>query len=246
MSRQTIPGDVFASLTASLVGDFDLAEFLDQVARGCAQVCGADGIGIVVVDRSGVLRDVAYTDEAVRRLERRQVELAEGPCVDCVREGRPVSWPDLATADGRWPQIAPAAREAGFGSVHALPLRLHASPRGALNLFMHEPGQLAPGELATAQAFADLSMLGILQQQPGRSETAAGYVTRALEDRSVIERAKGILAETGDLSMDEAYQRLLDFARRADRRPTAVARDLSEGRLTGSAVLAHTAGDPER
>ncbi|MFD0328348.1 GAF and ANTAR domain-containing protein [Streptacidiphilus monticola] len=169
-----------------------------------------------------------------------------GPCVDCVREGRPVSWPDLATADGRWPQIAPAAREAGFGSVHALPLRLHASPRGALNLFMHEPGQLAPGELATAQAFADLSMLGILQQQPGRSETAAGYVTRALEDRSVIERAKGILAETGDLSMDEAYQRLLDFARRADRRPTAVARDLSEGRLTGSAVLAHTAGDPER
>ena len=54
-----------------------------------------------------------------------QVQTDEGPCVDCVRTGQPVTVTDLGSATVRWPRlVATLAGRTIYPSVHALPLRL--------------------------------------------------------------------------------------------------------------------------
>src|SRR5207245_8560817 len=48
----------------------------------------------------------------------------EGPCLDCFRTGKPVVNCTLGGTNLNWPNFAPQALEAGFLSVHALPMRL--------------------------------------------------------------------------------------------------------------------------
>ncbi|GAA4883713.1 GAF and ANTAR domain-containing protein [Kitasatospora terrestris] len=237
MGRQAELNEAFASLTESLVGDFDLAELLDRIAGCCVTLCSAGGAGIVVVDRAGTLRDVAYSSEAVRALERRQMEVGEGPCIDCVRLGRPVIETDLSAADARWPLFAPAGRLAGFNSARALPLRLCDTTVGALSLF--DVGAAGRGEedLRAAQVFADLAVLAVLHHRQLDVESTGETIAHALADRSLIERAKGMLAEAGGIGTDEAFERLAVHARRYVQGPTETAAALVSGALAPDAVL---------
>ena len=53
-----------------------------------------------------------------------QMQLEQGPCVDCYRSGHPVITTDLDSVANRWPDFAPIATVAGVHSVHAFPMRL--------------------------------------------------------------------------------------------------------------------------
>ncbi|MFG2819688.1 GAF and ANTAR domain-containing protein [Kitasatospora sp. NPDC048365] len=246
MGRRAELNEAFASLTESLVGDFDLAELLDRIAGYCVTLCSAGGAGIVVVDRTGALRDVAYSSEAVRALERRQVEAGEGPCVDCVRLGRPVIEPDLSAADVRWPLFAPAGRQAGFNSVRALPLQVRDTTVGALNLFDVGSAGTGSEDLRAAQVFADLAVLAVLHHRQLDLEAAGENISHALADRSLIERAKGMLAEAGGIEMDEAFDRLAAHARRNVQGPTETAAALVSGAIAPAAVLGPPRPVPEQ
>ncbi|WP_033211748.1 GAF and ANTAR domain-containing protein [Kitasatospora phosalacinea] len=197
--------EAFAGLTESLVTDFDLAEVLTRVTEYCVTLCSAAGAGIVVVDADGSLRDVAYSSDAVRRLESFQTSLDEGPCVDCARTGRAVAGVELGAADDRWPRFAPAARQAGYASVRALPLRAGSTVVGTLNLFDTEVGGAPGADMLRAQTLADLAVIALLQHGAGNAPSRVREgIAHTLRTRSLIERAKGILAESGGLTMDQA------------------------------------------
>jgi hypothetical protein len=228
--------DAFADLAETLVGEFDLAETLDRVLGYCVDACGAAGVGIVIEDGHGVLRDIAYSDERVRRLERLQVQTGEGPCAECVRLGRAVVEPDLVAARVRWPQFAVTATESGFLSVRALPMRYFGRTLGALNLFDADRTRCADGELQTIQAFADLAMLAIVQHT-GADDAAAIHVTRALAGRTAIERARGMIAEDGAMTVEQALDQLRAYAARTGQGVTRVAEALVEGEALTADVL---------
>jgi hypothetical protein len=110
--------------------------------------------------------------------------------------------------DGRWPRFTARARQAGHRAVHALPLRLHSETIGALNLFGSRPG-LSAEDLRIGQALADVATIGILQERAiRRHEVLAEQLQTALNSRPVIEQAKGILAECGQLDMAQAFSLL--------------------------------------
>ncbi len=238
MSRQTQLHEAFASLTEELVGDYDLADLLHRLAEYCVSLCAAGGAGIVIVDEHGILRDIAYSSENVRRLETFQLTSGQGPCVECVHLGRPVVEPDLNTAGDRWPEFAREARRLGFDSVRALPLRLHGLTVGALNLFDVGRTGTDEADLRSAQTFANLAVIAVLQHRALEPQTVAEHITRALTARSTIERAKGILAETAGVDMDAAFDLLREHARRRVLGLTETARRLADGELTAEAVLA--------
>ncbi|MFD8594366.1 GAF and ANTAR domain-containing protein [Kitasatospora sp. NPDC059646] len=236
MNRPEPVMEAFAELARTLVGDFDLAETLDRVIDHCVAACGAASVGLVVQDASGTLRDIAYSDDRVRRLERRQIAAGEGPCFDCVQTGRPVLVDDLGATRDRWPDFTPAALEAGYTGVRALPLRHRRQTLGALNLFDQEPGRCTDTDLLAAQAFADLALLAVLQH--AQPESPAAHITRALAARSAIERAKGMIANDAGSTVEHALVLLRGHAERTGRGTTAVARALLSGEVTTAEVLA--------
>jgi hypothetical protein len=74
-----------------------------------------------------------------------QIQNDEDPCLDSYRTGQAVIVPDIAAdAALRWPRFAAAAREMGFGAVHAIPTRLLDQVIGTMNLFGSAPDGLDP------------------------------------------------------------------------------------------------------
>ena len=107
-----------------------------------------------------------------------------------------------------------------------------------MNLFHHQPGPLPATDLALGQALADVATIGILQERAiRRGEVLNEQLQTALNSRILIEQAKGVLAEHGNLSMDTAFDRLRSYARRHNLRLSAVAQQVIDTDLA-AAVLA--------
>jgi transcriptional regulator with GAF, ATPase, and Fis domain len=218
---------IFVEVADTLVDEFDLIEFLHLLADRTAGLAGASAVGLLLADQRGNLEFVAGSDENVRLLELFQLQNQEGPCLDAFRTARPVINADLRTAGARWPRFAPHATAAGFRSVHAFPLRLRSEVIGALNLFGADVGAFDEADVRIVQAVADVATIGLLQERTiHRSEVLTEQLQGALNSRIVIEQAKGAIAQAHGVSVDEAFTRMRDHARRNNRRLSELAHTL--------------------
>jgi len=228
-SREGALAEAFVGLADTLVADYDVIELLHRLATECVDLLRVDAAGLLLSDQRGALRVVASSSEEARLLELFEVQEDEGPCLDCFHTGQPVSVADLRKVD-TWPRFAVRAQEAGFRSVHALPLRLRSEVVGALNLFGVEPGGLRSDELRVGQALADVATIGILQERAIRHrDVLAEQLEVALHSRVAIEQAKGVLAERHQLDMDVAFALLRNYARASSQRLSDLARGVVEG-----------------
>jgi transcriptional regulator with GAF, ATPase, and Fis domain len=236
--------ETFVELTDTMVAGFDVIDFLHVLTDRSVQLLDVSAAGLLLADPRGQLRVVAASSEAARLLELFQIQDDQGPCLDCYRTGRPVGAPDLAAAARRWPRFAAAARQAGFGAVQALPMRLRAQIIGALNLFRAVPGAFAAGDVRIGQALADVATISLLHERGmRRSDTLNEQLQIALNSRVIIEQAKGKLAERLGLDMDQAFSLLREFARSRNLRLS----DLAQAFIDGSETLTGpTAGRPRQ
>ncbi len=224
--------ETFVELTDTMVAGFDVIDFLHVLTDRSVQLLDVSAAGLMLADPRGELRVVAASSQAARLLELFQLQNDQGPCLDCFRTGRPVAAADLAAA-ARWPRFAPAARQAGFAAVQALPMRLREQVIGALNLFRASPGALAPADIRVGQALADVATISLLHERGARhSDILNEQLQAALNSRVIIEQAKGKLAERLGLDMDQAFTLLRDRARTSNRRLSDLARAFIDGTET--------------
>jgi transcriptional regulator with GAF, ATPase, and Fis domain len=225
--------EAFVEIADTLVDDFDVIEFLHQLTVRCAEVLGVSAAGVLLADQRGALRVVAASTEQTRVLELLQLQTDQGPCPECFHTGRPVAVADLTTATDRWPRFVTAARQVGFASVHALPMRLRTDVIGALNLFDSQPGALDEDTIRLAQALADVATIGLLQARAIRHrEILAEQLQTALDSRVVIEQAKGVIAERRQVDMGQSFTLLRSNARTNNRRLSDLARAVVDGSET--------------
>lgn len=220
----------FVGLADTLVDDYDIIDLLDRLVRYSVELLSAEAAGILLADQHGTLRVLATSNEETEMVELLQLQSQQGPCVDCFNTVAPVSVPDLADAGQRWPQFVAGLHDGGYRSVHALPMRLRGEAVGGLNLFHRQPGALPEADLKLGQALADVATIGILQERAiRRGEFVAEQLQTALNSRVIIEQAKGVLAERGELSMDGAFDRLRNHARSSNQRLSELARRVVNG-----------------
>ncbi|MBC3192250.1 GAF and ANTAR domain-containing protein [Pseudonocardia sp. C8] len=228
--------ETFVECADTLVAGFDIVEFLIRLCDRCVRLLQVDAAGVVLADPQGRLQIMAATGEDARHLEHRQLQVGEGPCLDCHRTGRAVAVPDMAEAVERWPRFAVTCRQAGFAGVHALPMRYRDQVVGAMNLFARTPGPWGPATARVAQALTDVATIGLLQHRERTDQaTVIDQLQTAVTSRVVIEQAKGVLGERIGMDPEQAFQVLRRYARRHNRRLTDLARAVVTGTedLTG-------------
>lgn len=228
--REELLARAFVSLADTLVDDYDIIDLLDRLVGYSVELLAATAAGLMLADARGQLRLVASTTETADFLEVMQLQAEEGPCVDCFSTGTAVSAPDLTSASAaqRWPRFtAIISGRQTYASAHALPLRLRDQTLGSLNLFHPAPGALPAADLTLGQALADVATIGILQERAiRRGEVVNEQLQTALTNRTIIEQAKGVLAEHFQLDMDHAFELLRGYARPRQLRLAELAREL--------------------
>jgi transcriptional regulator with GAF, ATPase, and Fis domain len=225
--------ETFVELADIMVVGFDVIDFLHMLTDRSTQLLDVSAAGLLLADPRGELRVVAASSERARLLELFQIQNDQGPCLDCYRSGQPVAVADLRMEGRRWPRFAPAAREAGFASVQALPLRLRSQIIGALNLFRAAPGPFDQMDMRVGQALADVATISLLNERSlRRSETLNEQLQAALNSRVIIEQAKGKIAERLQLDMDQAFNVLRRYARTHNVRLSDLARAFVDGSET--------------
>lgn len=237
-SRETRVLDAVVTLVDSLLDDFDVVDLLTDLTERCADLLDVAAAGFLLADPMDRLRLLAATTDQAEALELFQLQSDEGPCVDCYRTGQPVSVADLATAEQRWPRFVPAARDAGFASVHAVPMRAAGIVLGALGLFGSRAGALNEADLLVGQTLAHVACVAILQEHPPTPATVLPQLRSALTSRIVVEQAKGFLREILDVPVEEAFTLLRAYARSRGEHLTDVARALMGDRLVRPVMIA--------
>ena len=220
---------VVLELAERLLDNAGIPEILTRICERCVDVFPVRGAGVVIYgDDPANAESVAASDPAITAVERRQIQVQEGPCLAAWESGQVVEEPDIAGAgQARWPKFAPYLLEHGIHSVSSFPL-MHSERRiGALNLFRSEPGTLTESQLASAQTLAGAATIYVLQTDKLQaSQQTIAQLQEALESRMVIEQAKGKVSQQLGVTVEDAFQLLRRHARNNNRRLHDVARDV--------------------
>src|ERR1700751_5480542 len=169
--REALVLDAVVSLVDSLLDDFDVVDLLTELTERCADLLDVEAAGFLLADPLNQLRLLAATSEQARKLELFQLQTDEGPCVDCYSTGRPVSVADIHRARERWQRFVPAAVNAGFASVHPVPMRAAGLVLGALGLFGCRRGGVSEVDLLLGQTLTHIACVAILQEHPPTPST---------------------------------------------------------------------------
>jgi hypothetical protein len=198
---------------------------LDSLLESCCRAIGLDGAGVSIVSSDGTREPLFATDEVATVIERLQLTLGEGPCVDSSTSGTPVLVADLTDPrDGvasRWPVFRSEATTTGARAVFAFPIRIGAIWLGAVDFYRQTPGPLSQPELSAALSSVDEVGLALLEapSRYGDPDTATTNM--------IVHQAAGMVMSQLDSSIEEAMVRL---------RATAFAEGMSINDLAADVV----------
>jgi GAF domain-containing protein len=226
--------DVLASIAESLQAESDLPGTADQVLTFAQETLTFDHAGITVVNGAnggtsgpgGPGRNIATlvsSDPVVEKADELQVELDEGPCRDAAWAQHTLIVEDLAR-DERWPRWAPQASALGLGSILAVELAPAGTRLGALNLYSREPRRFDEDEIAFAHVFGKHAAVALAAAR--QEET----LNEAIDARTLIGQAQGILMERFDLGPEKAFDVLRRYSQDYNTKLRIVAEDLVRSR----------------
>jgi transcriptional regulator with GAF, ATPase, and Fis domain len=202
----------FVDAVAAMVQQEDVADTLNRLLVDCAKFSAADAVGLLVRRPDDELELLSATSHQAAELELYQLQLDTGPCVDAARDGVALT----ATADAeiieRWGSVGEAILAAGFHAVHAVPLRWHGRLIGAMGAF-HMLAEGADDEARQlTQAFADIAAVVIVQSADLTQSQLDERIAAALAGRTILEQAKGVVAQLNGIDMAAAYELLVQRA----------------------------------
>jgi GAF domain-containing protein len=203
-------------------------EMLDEAVLVATEIIeGCDLAGMSIVSPTGI-HTPAGSGEALRRLDALQFELREGPCFDALHLHEVVIGRDLAT-DERWPLWGPrVAQEIGVRSIVSYRLFAGADTLGAMNLYSRTVDAFDAEDIDNGGALATHVALALAESQN------VAHLHTAIDARTAIGRAEGILMERFELSAEQAFAVLRRASQAHNVKLNRVADELVRTRTTPS------------
>jgi GAF domain-containing protein len=223
-----------------LLAEHTAPSVLQRIVDLVAQAMPAGSEVSITLVRGDHPTTAAFTGPLAEDLDETQYERGHGPCLQAAIGGQLVEIAD-ARAEDRWPESVPTLLGHGALSVLAAPVpAAHLS--AGLNVYARAPRAFTDEDRSALAAFAGyagaaLANLDALQD----ARDLAGNLQKAMEFRSVIEQAKGILIERHRLTAEQAFRLLTESSMHTNRKVRDVAGDLV---LTGELALPSSARRP--
>jgi GAF domain-containing protein len=222
--------DVGAAL-AELAGIDLRSDDLPRILRRIAELAqktlpGAEEVSVSLVGSRAAGVTPAYTGPMAVNADELQYAGRSGPCLEAAATGQPVLVEDLAT-EQRWPEYVPRARAAGVASSVSIPLPVHQTITGALNVYAARAYAFDETTVEAAHVFAGCATIALANAQLYETTAAvARQMEQAIASRAVIEQAKGVIMGQRRCTADEAFEHLVRASSRGNRRLRDIAAEL--------------------
>jgi transcriptional regulator with GAF, ATPase, and Fis domain len=196
------PARVFASLADIVTQGSTPKEMYAAICVAATLMIHGCDHASLMIGRAGACRTAAVSDSVAHTIDKLELALGGGPCLDAFEEQTAQIASDLTTGD-RWPVFA--ARVVAETQVRgAMSVRLlvdHAKV-GALNLFSDTANAFDTKSIERANVLAAFATLATNAAAYG--EDAAGLRLGLARNRA-IGKAVGMLMVLNDVSDDEAF-----------------------------------------
>jgi GAF domain-containing protein len=216
-----LPDEAFARLAVELSETSTIVQTAHQIVAFGLETVHAQFGGITMLRSRGRFETVGHSDDVVVDADRHQMELREGPSVDVSTTSQTITSPDLSS-DERWPRWGPAAVSLGLRSVLSAELHAGGQRIGVLTMYGARVRHFTAEDVDVARLFARhaSAALAAVKLREG--------LQNAIESRTVIGQAQGVLMERFEVDADRAFAILRRFSQDGNVKLTDVARHLVE------------------
>ncbi|MET1153770.1 ANTAR domain-containing protein, partial [Arthrobacter sp.] len=207
--------DDFEQLIDLIASTADIKSVLDGLTGfAAATMTTTTGVHIecaVTLRRNKRTATIGGSSDRAVVLDRIEQALGDGPCVDALEGGVPVLLGDVSS-DPRWPEYRTALTSAGISSALGIPMSADEGWGAVLNFFSPALGPFTGDVVAAAVLFAETASKALrLAIRIADAEQRGHDLKAAMENRSVIDLACGMIMAQNRCSRDEAF----DFLTRA-------------------------------
>jgi GAF domain-containing protein len=218
--------DTLQTLTTLLLSTDDLEEALRRIADSMSQGLPGRPMAGVTIRRDGQPVTVASSDANASRLDELEYSNDRGPCLDSLDNGRPVLVRDVTT-ERRWGRYPTEILAHGVRSIYSQPLTANGAPIGALNLYSTTVDGFSEETRRTVQFTA--GHIGLLLNAALKSAHQVQLnqqLRDALESRTVIDQAIGIVMAQQRCAADDAFAILRSASQNRNKKLAEIALEI--------------------
>jgi GAF domain-containing protein len=200
-----LPASTASALLGIQLNRRPLEEVLQQIveiAKGA--VPGADEVSNTLV-RDDKAWTSAYTGRLALDADELQYERGYGPCMDAGRTGTVLLIDDMRS-ETRWPDYTARVTGRGVLSSLSVPLPIQVDVIGALNCYSRVPSAFSPAAVEIAEELAGHVAVAVGNAVAYTdSTTLVEQMRKAMDSRSVIDQAMGVIMAQNRCDADAAF-----------------------------------------
>jgi GAF domain-containing protein len=231
--------DSLAALAQFFVGDGTVRQTLERVSDLTIEALPqAEMVGITMIVE-GRQRTAVFTDDLAPELDQAQYDAGDGPCLSAFHEARTTAI-EATSEPGEWMEFRRAAAAHGIHSTVSFPLLVDKVSVGAMNLYANTERAFSDADRRTGELFAAQAAIVLANAQAyWDAHELSLRLGDAMQNRAVIEQAKGILIGAQGIGEEEAFGLLV----RASQRENTKLRDVAR-RIVENAIARHDTATP--
>lgn len=192
------------------------AEVLAPMAGACQRAFSRSVAVSINIGRPERPDFVATGAKLAQNLDGVQLTAGEGPSLSAWSGRRTVRSDDLR-ADRRWPRLRGLLDSTHVQSVVAVPIRYADSVVGVLNLYSLDD-HLAKDSAVESAELLGSTVAAVLHEAEAKSEleNSTRQLQTALESRSTIDQAKGMIMASRGCGPEEAFEILVQMSSKSN------------------------------
>lgn len=196
--------ETLGKISSTIASEMYLEDILKIIVAMTAEVMGAKISSLMLLNEKGdELKLVATQSLSKDYLNKPPVKVGQSISGRAVAEKKPIAVLNVQKdPEYMFPEIA---KKEQLVSMLAVPMIVKGKVIGVLNSYSSKPHKFTEREIKLVSAVANQAALAI---QHRRFAEEKDMLAAKLEERKLIEKAKGILMKEEDISEEEAYARI--------------------------------------